>query len=562
MPSRPSTSSRAESRRRSRWPHAITAALFLFAALYRFNALGGALGGFDNDHFLHFAYAKQVQAGAQPLRDFLDGGLQGARPSLTYELSAWTQTLFGDSLRSEALLTVGAVAFAAAVTFAAARRIAPWPWALATSVLAVLVAPKLYGYPKVVTLAVLAWLVIRYAAAPTWLRLLALAAWTAGAFLFRHDYAVYCAVAVVVTSVATHGRVWRRAVGHVAAYAAVTLVLIAPSLWWVHAHGGLRPYFENGLAMGERESARTSIDWPTMVFEPGWSLTGVLAQEQNAEAWLYYVFAAVPLLALAVVAWRWWRRGPDDTSPVVLALAVTTLVLFPVFLRGNLGARFGDLAPLVAVLAAWLLGRATASGLPPRLAPVRAATTAIGLVLLVATTISVSALGSVPHELEQTGWSQSPRIVFRQALRNVGELANLPAAVWTEPAPQFSMKAAQYLHECTGPDDRVLIATYAPEILAFADRRFAGGRATIIPGFYADGTYDAITLARLAAAPPLIALVEDDYLNEFPRLREFLAAYADSGTIAVDSERALRILTRPDWTVVRTSPLTGAPCFR
>ncbi|MGH9202187.1 MAG: hypothetical protein ACRD2A_13240, partial [Vicinamibacterales bacterium] len=58
--------------------------VFVLVALYRFNTLGGALGGFDNDHFLHFVYAKQVQAGEQPLRDFLDAGLQGARPSLTY----------------------------------------------------------------------------------------------------------------------------------------------------------------------------------------------------------------------------------------------------------------------------------------------------------------------------------------------------------------------------------------------------------------------------------------------------------------------------------------------
>jgi hypothetical protein len=553
---------RGEPGRSSRWLHLLTAALFLFAALYRFNALGGALGGFDNDHFLHFAYAKQVQAGAQPLRDFLDGGLQGARPSLTYEMSAWAQRLLGNSLRSEALLTVGAMAFASAATFAAARRVAPAYWALATSVLAILVAPKLYGYPKVLTLAVLAWLIVRYAALPAPLRLAALAAWTAVAFLFRHDYAVYCGVAVGVTVAAAHGRAWRRASGQAAIYLAVTLALVTPSLWWVHAHGGLRPYFENGLAMGERESARTSIDWPAMVFEPGWSIGGLLAQEQNAEAWLYYLFAAVPLLALVVVARLWWRRQLDATGTAVLALAAMTLVLFPIFLRGNLGARFGDLAPPVAIIAAWLLGRAAMPGVPPRSMLSQVATTAIGVVLLVATTVAVSGLGSVPHELEQTGLSQSPRVVLRQALRNYGELAGLPAAVWTDPAPQFSMKAAQYLHECTDQADLVLVATYAPEILAFADRRFAGGRATIIPGFYPDETHGALTLARLDAAPPLIALVEDDYLNEFPRLREFLAGYADAGMLTVDSAREVRILTHPGRTVVKTSALTGAPCFR
>jgi hypothetical protein len=64
--------------------------LFGWVFLYRFNTLGGAFGGFDNDHFLYFALAKQVQAGDQPLRDFQDA-MHGAWPSLTYEFSAAAQ---------------------------------------------------------------------------------------------------------------------------------------------------------------------------------------------------------------------------------------------------------------------------------------------------------------------------------------------------------------------------------------------------------------------------------------------------------------------------------------
>ncbi len=128
----------------------LTVAVLLFAvvATYRFNTLGGALGGFDNDHFLHFVLAKQVQAGEQPIRDFLDAGLQGARPSLTYELSALAQSVFGDNFRSEALLTVAGVAAGAAAAFVAGSALAPWPIALAMAVLSALVSPKLYGYRR------------------------------------------------------------------------------------------------------------------------------------------------------------------------------------------------------------------------------------------------------------------------------------------------------------------------------------------------------------------------------------------------------------------------------
>ena len=94
----------------------VAAAVAVVAFLYRFNTLGGTLGGFDNDHFVHFSRAIQMVHGEQPLRDFVDAGLQGGWPSLTYCASAWAQRIWGDSLLGEAYLTVGALAVAAAVT--------------------------------------------------------------------------------------------------------------------------------------------------------------------------------------------------------------------------------------------------------------------------------------------------------------------------------------------------------------------------------------------------------------------------------------------------------------
>jgi hypothetical protein len=140
--------------------------LFGFTCLYRFNTLGGRFGGFDNDHFVPFAYAKQVQAGEQPLRDFDGLGLQGAWPSLTYETSALTQRWFGDNLRSEALLTVTAVGVAAALTFLAAASITPVAWAAAATLVSVFVAPTLYNYPKVLMLSAAALTIARYCGRP------------------------------------------------------------------------------------------------------------------------------------------------------------------------------------------------------------------------------------------------------------------------------------------------------------------------------------------------------------------------------------------------------------
>ena len=51
--------------------------------------------------------------------------------------------------------------------------------------------PRLYNASKVIVPVVAIWLAWRYADAPDRRRLVALALWSAVAFLLRHDYVVY-----------------------------------------------------------------------------------------------------------------------------------------------------------------------------------------------------------------------------------------------------------------------------------------------------------------------------------------------------------------------------------
>ena len=51
---------------------ALCCGVFLTAFLYRFDSLGGSLGGFSNDEFGYLARARQIQAGDVPFRDFND----------------------------------------------------------------------------------------------------------------------------------------------------------------------------------------------------------------------------------------------------------------------------------------------------------------------------------------------------------------------------------------------------------------------------------------------------------------------------------------------------------
>lgn len=544
----------------------ISAALFVFVFLYRFNTLGGALAGFDDDHFVHFAYAKQVQGGEQPLRDFAGLGLQGARPALTFELSSAAQSLLGNNLRSEALLTVGAMAAGAVVTFLGGSLVARIPWSLGATLLSVFLAPKLYNYPKVIVLAAGSALIACYARRPALGTVSAMAALTAAAFLFRHDYAVYVGVGTAAACAAAAGSI-RRAALHATMYAVIALALLTPSLLFVQHHAGLVAYMRDSLAQSEYEAHRTDLPWPSFVLatEAGRRVDTAtfFGVEQNAVSWLYYLHLALAPLMLSAL-WRTRLIPWPEARPALGAIAVMTLVVAPLFLRGNPGARFGDLAPLSAVL---LAGGCTIA-FRWRTADsfwMWSARSALAGAVLAATVQSVWTVGSVASELDASGWSDSAEKIVGQARRRWSELEALPAAYWTGKPATASIRAVQYLHRCTRPSDRVVMISYQPEILPLADRRFGAGRASLVPELLT-GEHDQRSLIdRWSRQSVPIVLVEDDpeYAREIPLVRAYLSErYAAAGTLEIDGGDVLKVLARRDLTPTGTFTGTPLPCFQ
>ena len=529
--------------------------LFGWVFLYRFNTLGGAFGGFDNDHFLHFVYAKQVQAGEQPLRDFLDAGLQGAAPSLSYELSAAAQNYFGNNLRSEAWLTVGAIALGAAVTFVAASAIAPWPWALATALVSALISPKLYAYPKVLVTAVASLLIVRTLGLSTWPRIALMSVWTTVAFLFRHDLAIYCVAGFLTVTVfaacAQRERVMRAVV-----YLIVTTILLSPSLWWVQRYRGLTEYVRNGLEMSRNEAERTRIGWPRIVLDGGASLF----DGDNAEAVIYYVFLVVPAIVLGVTAWKARRGRADPNAPVatLVSLSVMTALLSHYFLRGNLAARFGDMGPPMAVLAAYLLWLATRRLAVDWRRALPAAVTATAVFAIVV--LCTWRLASVSSEL-RTARLLEPGDVFARTGQASRDLAEMPASL-RELQAADRMQAAAYVNRCTKTTDRVLIFGYATDVLAFGERLFAGGRASFFVGFYTNERYSREAVASLesTSVPIVLAgeLLDDPRL---PLLVNYLRSHYDEVGKVTINEGELRVLARRGVASLPAGP-GGLPCFR
>jgi hypothetical protein len=524
--------------------------------IYRFNTLGGAFGGFDNDHFLYFALAKQVQAGEQPLRDFQDA-MHGAWPSLTYELSAAAQRTLGNDLRSEALLTVSGVALAAAAGFVAAAAVAPWPWALTTAVLSALLAPKLYGYPKVLVTAVAALLIVGARGLPTWRRTAAMSLWTAAAFLFRHDFAVYCAGGFGALMLLSGTATWRDRIVRGFGYVAMTAILLGPSLWWIQRYRGVTEYVRNALEMSRNEYERTRIGWPVLSLDGVQSPIAIFATDENAAVWIYYLFLGVPIVAAGIAARLWIRDGDrEGHAAAVVALSLMTAMLWYSFLRGNLAARFGEMGPPVAVLAAWLLSLAVARGRPwPR----RVLTGSGALAVLLVTVACIWRLGSVASEL-RTARVLEPLDVFARTRQTSHDLAEMPRAL-REAEAAARMQAPDYLYRCTRPTDRVIAIGYYPDVPAFSDRLFAGGRVTFVVGYYADERYMRETIAKLKSqsVPIVLAGLELDD-PRYQMLSEYVRAhYADAGEV-MSSTGPLRVWTRRGSSGTSSGP-NGLPCF-
>lgn len=234
----------------------IAAAIGVLSFVYRFNTLDGALAGFDNDHFPQLVRSIAMLDGERPLRDFADAELRALWPAPTYSTSALAQKVFGRSLRTEALLTIGLLSIGAAGLFLISSRFAGAivPAAIAT-LLAVGLKPALYNYPKIVVYVCAASAMLGYARRPTTTRLVLLGLVVAIAALFRHDHGVFLALAAATLLILVHGRAAQRPV--VTAGITCAAVLL-PGIVLAHIDYGFLRYLRECLQLSRQEAGRTT----------------------------------------------------------------------------------------------------------------------------------------------------------------------------------------------------------------------------------------------------------------------------------------------------------------
>jgi hypothetical protein len=539
--------------------------IFVLAFLYRFNALGGALGGFDGDHFIYYLGARAVAHGERPLRDFADAGVMGAWPALTYELPAIAQRMIGETFLAEAIFTVSLVALALAVTAATAGGIAGRLGAFVVTIATLFASTKLYGYSKVLVFAAAAALLVHYVRQPTRARAVQLGVWSAVAFLFRHDFLVYLAAPVFIVILVGTAR-WRDGLDRLAVYVATVAALLVLPVYSIHHYVGIGSYLETARALVAQEANRTTFRWPQFGPVSG-GFSEFLGDEGNAIAFLYDLSVAIPIVALLALIGSPRAKGLDtrQTRAVIAALAVLALLLDRFFLRNNLGARFGDLGAPVAILAAWLVWRFAGDSLARR-----GIAWAIAVVVLVPTMQALGTTGSVWSELDTTGLRDSVTKIGRRLVAVTTDLGALPPsnAVSNIVPPDAEPNAAEYVRMCTAPTDRVLVVADAPEILAMAGRAFAGGHPTFRPGFYTLESDQRQTLERLRqeSVPVVLLDEEDSYSSHFvPQFRLIdewvMSSYERAGELAAPAGAPVRVFTVRGRTASGHYRTTGLPCF-
>jgi hypothetical protein len=559
---------------------ALSIGIFIASWLFRFNDPGGSFAGLTDDHFFYVVRGWQILFGDIPVRDFVDHGAP-----LYYYIAAAVQVLFGRGTVSELAFSTTMLSASAVITFLLATRASGSILAgLAACLLHVWLGPRFYNYPKVLIYAVAIPLLWRYADRPSASLRVWLAVLTVIGFLFRHDHGVFVGLATGVLILSLRELSLKERLRHLAIYSGLVVILVAPYFVFIQVNGGLISYFRQASAWAERDRAREPIVWPGLFDNPDGesdeAKAGSLVAKvrDNAEAWVYYTEILLPFFALFVLAVSRDGFRPDwpHAREKLAMVAVLGAALDAGFLRSPLEARLADPSVPLVILAAWLLVAlprlliSDASLQPAWLrvrVPLKAITALIGVLMVLLFVFLIK--GDLYRRLDKASMTDR----FGKPFERVGVIAKQLHMDWdlglwaARPERPDLITLSLYINACTTPDDRVLVQSYLPQVLAIARRAFGGGHADLRPGFFEFEEAQRLTVQRLRSrSVPIILLDTDDSLRSFYRAFPIVTAYIDqeyrqAGMHTFDERFGITLFVKKDRTPTGTYEPLGWPCF-
>lgn len=559
---------------------ALSVGIFIASWLFRFNDPGGSFAGLTDDHFFYVVRGWQILFGDIPVRDFVDHGAP-----LYYYVAAAVQVLFGRGTLSELAFSTTVLSASAAITFLLATRASGSILAgLAACLLHVWLGPRFYNYPKVLIYALAIPLLWRFADRPSAALRVWLAVLTVIAFLFRHDHGAFVGLATTVLMLSISELRFADRVRHLVIYGLLVLVLVAPYVVFIQINGGVVSYFRQASAWAERDRAREPVVWPGLFDNPDGesdeAKAGSLAAKvrDNGAAWVYYTEILLPFFALFVLAASRDGFRPEwpHAREKLAMVAVLGAALDAGFLRSPLEARLADPSVPLVILIAWLMvalprmflrdASLRPSWLPVRW-PIRVAVTVVaaGIALLFVVLVK----GDLYKRLDKASMTDR----FGKPFERVGVISNQLRVDWdlglwaARPERPDLITLSLYINACTTPDDRVLVQSYLPQVLAMARRAFAGGHADLRPGFFEFEEAQRLTVERLRSrSVPIILLDTEDSLRSFYRSFPIVTAYIDqeyrqAGMHTFDERFGLTLYVKKDRMPNSTYEPLGWPCF-
>ncbi|NOT24872.1 MAG: hypothetical protein HOP16_02110 [Acidobacteria bacterium] len=524
--------------------------VFLATVAWRFLTFTG----FTNDHYAHLALAQQMLLGDRPIRDFADPGWP-----LTYLLTAAGWLLAGNSMATEWTITALGFGIGAACTVAVARQLSgSLTIALLVTTFEVLIYPRSYSYPKMLVYGAFAWIILGLARRPSTRRIVLTALAIAIAFLLRHDHGLFVgAAAAACVFLATRSQGWRDAVRRVTQLTAITAAFLLPWILFVSFNGGLLAYFEAGLDYSRGEAAATAL-----TSLPGFQGGGMTTM--NANAWLFWLFWSLPVLA-GVIVWRRARGHREQwvgELPTVVALVIMSVLVNGSFIRQALEVRIPDAVVPAVLLAAYAL-RACWTNLWRQ----RGLQWAVRFVTIAGVVVSGAAVSQISVVADQYDNAMISRGLSGIRIRTSEVIELLRRSHRGDTPSRYSAALApffDYLDRCSSQSDRLIVTGEFPDVLVLAGRRFAGD-GVVFGAWYSSSVHQDRTLAQIEEDPALFALHMGDYSTfqeRFNLIDQYLnREYDEMAEVAVPEAGTIRILKLRRRAPVGTDAATGWPCF-
>ncbi len=285
----------------------------------------------------------------------------------------------------------------------------------------------------------------------------------------------------------------------------------------------------------------------------------------NADAWLFWLFWSLPVVAavaLAVRASHRRERWPGEL-PLVAALILVAIFVNAGFLRDILRTRVSDAIVPPALLGAWLLGLCWVVRWERR--SWQRAARILTVVVLIITGAAMTTIAETRERLTLTGVSDGlPGLRTR-----AGAVSDLLASPHRQTLAPPSRQAAAlmpffaYLDRCTSTRDRIIVTGEFPDLVVLAGRAFASDGA-VFGAWYSSAARQGRTLARLREQPALFVLLMDTraFRTRFPPIAAYIdEAYIPMTVMSVDGTEPVPVLVLRSRPPTGADPATGWPCF-